>query len=543
MVIPAAADEDLGAVTRINWNPSGFTLNESSPIEQEITLSDIQGAGPGINDYHRFHLFFCWKALNLSLSMSSQRNPCGFIGLSANSNANQSSAFGFDLTLWDGVDYASMGDGSSCEKRDPMAKIAEVQTFYTVCYRQVYLSKGTKYKLRIQAVPGANSKNEYWWSAVLMNLDTNESVTVGKIKNINIEANSELTQLQNVYFYRGNPVQCDNVPVGDLLISAMKNNTGQTTKFINYTNDRCIRAKVYPDNSIVGYYQVRFGGANPTDRDPNYKEIITPTPAPTSAKPSPSAATTVVKAKPETPTFSLVNFVGNKINIDVNLGNYGDSAPDKIYLVAPKLGFNLENPLEGLISGNKATWSIDLGKLLSGDAIPLEIVAEKNGIKSNPLNGSYRVPFASGADKSLSIPIAPKNFKSRLVGNSEFVTVTVTEKKGALPTSAFLFSKSLGLNKNNAIRGEFVGSNAVFEVPVSVNMLGKKYAVTIYFANSKGESAPLNASIAFPALQNFNSIPTTVLPNKKPISTIICVRSNQSRVFEGSKCPIGWNKK
>jgi hypothetical protein len=38
------------------------------------------------------------------------------------------------------------------------------------------------------------------------------------------------------------------------------------------------------------------------------------------------------------PTFSLINVVGNKLNIDVNLGAASSTRPDTVYLVAPKLG-------------------------------------------------------------------------------------------------------------------------------------------------------------------------------------------------------------
>ena len=53
----------------------------------------------------------------------------------------------------------------------------------------------------------------------------------------------------------------------------------------------------------------------------------------TKATPTPSTDT----AKPERPTFSLVNFTGNKVNINVDLGS-GANKPDQIYLISPKIG-------------------------------------------------------------------------------------------------------------------------------------------------------------------------------------------------------------
>lgn len=244
------------------------------------------------------------------------------------------------------------------------------------------------------------------------------------------------------------------------------------------------------------------------------------------------------KPKPAKPSFSAINFSDNKINISVNIGS-GSNRPDKVYLVAPKLGANASNPIAGTIAGALASWSIDVDKALSGVAIPLEIVSEKDGVKSDPLDGSYKFPnFSTEASK---VPPAPTDFKSRIVGNAALITANTAIKSGAIPTSAYLISKNLGISKQNALPGEIIGKKLVFEVPVKAKMAGKKYPVTIFSTNAKGESKLLNGVLAVPAL------PKVPIPNinnavPKPPQTIICVRPGQTRAFTGTKCPPGWNQ-
>ena len=243
-----------------------------------------------------------------------------------------------------------------------------------------------------------------------------------------------------------------------------------------------------------------------------------------------------MKTKPNTPTFSAVNFIGNKINIVVNLGN-ASSRPQKVYLVAPKLGISASNPLSGKVSGNVATWAIDFDKVLGGTMIPLEIVGEKDGQKSDALTGSYQAPAVNIANTK--VPAAPKNFKQRIVGTSAVITVEATVKAGAIATNAFLFSKGLSVSKTDALEGEVVGAKVVFEVPIKTAMAGKKIPVTIYLANDVGDSTPLNATLTIPSAPKVPKIPTTV-PKPGTTNTVLCSRASQTRAFAGTKCPPGW---
>jgi hypothetical protein len=243
--------------------------------------------------------------------------------------------------------------------------------------------------------------------------------------------------------------------------------------------------------------------------------------------------------KPSTPTFSSVNFSGNTININVNIGSSASSRPDKVYLVAPKLGVNSSTPLEGKISGSTASWSLPLTNILSGVSIPLEIVGEKNGVASEPLIGSYTKPAAS----ITAVPPAPTNYSSRIVGTSAIITIQVSEKESSRASSAHLYSSALGIKKNPGLQGDVVGTKALIEVPIKASMAGKKYPLTIYLKNSKGESKPLNATLTIPKAPKAPTLPTTAVPSQSVAKTVICTRSNQTRTFAGTECPPGWEKR
>ena len=243
--------------------------------------------------------------------------------------------------------------------------------------------------------------------------------------------------------------------------------------------------------------------------------------------------------KPTTPSFSGVNFVGNKINVAVNIGSNAASRPDKVYLVAPKLGITAANPLPGSISGSNATWSIDFDKLLGGTMIPLEVISEKDGVKSDPANASYQAPAITAS--TTSVPPTPTNFKSRIVGSSAVVTAEVSIKAGALATNAYLVSKNLGFTSARPLEGEVAGSKIIAEIDIKPSMAGKKYPVSIYVTNSKGKSKSLEGVISIPKAPSVPKIPN-VAPKPNAPATVICIRSSQTRTFAGTKCPPGWEQ-
>jgi hypothetical protein len=246
------------------------------------------------------------------------------------------------------------------------------------------------------------------------------------------------------------------------------------------------------------------------------------------------------KPRPNAPTFSAVNFNGNTLNVEVNIGSEFANRPERVLLVAPKLGLSASNPLEGKISGDKASWAIKFDEKLSGVMIPLEIVGEKDGINSEPLLGSYQPPQQTESLIAQTPPPAPENFKSRILGNSALITVSVKIKSGALASKVFMYSKDLQIPKDSPLPGDVFGDKAFIEVPVKGSMVGKKFLVNIYLANPKGQSKVLEAVLSVPKpASSLNLLP----PKSSTPKTVICARGNQTRAFSGVKCPPGWNQK
>ena len=297
------------------------------------------------------------------------------------------------------------------------------------------------------------------------------------------------------------------------------NNPGPSKIQQQFTNTKCDTGYSFYINAWTGP-----GGQGTLNRTPSNRML---------------SATCAVSSiiKPTTPTFSGVNFVGNNININVNIGSSSSTRPDKVYLVAPKLGINSSTPAEGKISGSSATWSLPLGNILSGVAIPLEIVGEKNGVKSEPLTGSYIKPATSVT----TAPPAPTNYTSRIVGSSAIITIQVSAKESSRATSAHLYSSALGIKKNPGLQGDVVGTKALIEVPLKASMAGKKYPITIYLKNSKGESTPLNATLSIPKAPKAPTLPTA-LPKPVVPKAVICSFGTQTRTFEDN-CPPGWERR
>ena len=259
--------------------------------------------------------------------------------------------------------------------------------------------------------------------------------------------------------------------------------------------------------------------------------LFTPTPTPT---PKPTI-------KPATPSFSLINITGNKLNVSVNLGNAGASRPDSVYLVAPKLGILDSNKLFGDVSGSKASWSIDFDKLLSGAAIPLKVVGVKNGVESEPLEQDFNAPAA--VDKLLtnkSAPLPPKNVKSRIVGTSAIISAEATVKAGAVATSAYFVSSSFGSPSGNSIIGEVIGAKVLFEIPLRASMAGKTFPFTIFLANTAGKSLPVQSKFSIPAAPKIPSGTIKLPTQTKAPKTVLCLKGSQTRTFAANSCPPGW---
>ena len=259
-----------------------------------------------------------------------------------------------------------------------------------------------------------------------------------------------------------------------------------------------------------------------------------------------SASNTVIPIKPEKPTFTGLNFVGNTLKVNVNIGTSGQSQPNKVYLIAPRIGIEVSNPLEGLIEGNKVSWSIPLDKSLEGVRVPIEVVSEKNGVKSDSSSSTFLIPKFQEITKPTSVPVTPKNLKIKILVDSALITVEKSAKDSALNTKGFLYSESLGIKQGKPIQGEILGNKLVLEIPLKAAMAGQKFPLTIYLSNEKGKSGSLKGVLSIPSSSStikIPSAPSNLNSSNTPSTMVICVRANQTRTFQGRNCPPGWDKR
>ena len=316
----------------------------------------------------------------------------------------------------------------------------------------------------------------------------------------------EETSLSAAKFHRPHGMAIDGN--GDLLFADSENNVIRKVSGLNLTPNL-----IYSPQKL----QALFAGMKQTSQPSSSNNSVT---------------------KPQAPRFSGVNIVGNTLNINVNVGT-GSQRPDKVYLVAPRLGATQSNPIQGKVTDGNATWAVQLDKALSGLMIPLEFVSERDGVKSEAETASFKVPNFQG-EAIKSAPPRPKNFKARIVGSTAVITVDIETKASSLAAKSHLFSDALGISKSKSISGELIGNKAAFEIPIKASMAGKRYALSIYLSNSKGDSPITTGTLSVPnvkrpVIPNVNQLPQTP-------SNVICTRANQTRTFLGAKCPPGWEK-
>jgi len=523
----AASGQPDNSSLRQNW--FGGYLNSNKYIEQEFTPLQLPtvNQNPGTAE----SIQFAWQWKNTK-SLTGQ--PVGgFTDLEINHSTTNSNSATFTFVLWDGVDLSTSYDSQTCEKRVlPVSQHSRTDTFYIVCYRPITIDHDVTYAMRVEQ---DTQKGENWWKSTLTNMTTKQSVTIGSIKSTENDYNSPLFALWSNMIYTGSPVPCDSVPILDLVISPMRNSISTNLTFGDSILPTCPNTAVVVNKGKLGGYVLKYGGTKPSQRNLEGAPLVSvPTASPT---PKPTTKSVTVNK----PTFSLINIVGNKININVNLGSAVSSRPDSVYLVAPKLGILDSNRLFGDVSGSKASWSIDFDKLLSGAAIPLKVVGVKNGVESEPLEQDFNAPAV--VDKLLTnklVPVAPKNVKSRIVGTSAVITTESTIKTGALTTSAHIFGSALGIPASQAILGEVIGTKVLFEVPLKASMAGKTFPFTIYFANEAGKSQPVQGKLAVPTAPKIPSGTIKLPTQTKAPKTVLCLKGSQTRTFAANSCPPGW---
>lgn len=244
--------------------------------------------------------------------------------------------------------------------------------------------------------------------------------------------------------------------------------------------------------------------------------------------------------KTDSPSFSTVSFSGNTININVNLGT--GIRPDQIYLVSEDLGLSEAKRVIGKISGSVATWRVSFSSLLSGKSIPLKLISVKNGIASNVVEEFFSIPGAIKSAVSGSVPVAPKNVTTRVIGTSGIVTAVATLKAGSLAQDAYLFGRSLGISASNPIRGEILATKVIFEIPIKTSMAGKTFPFTVYLENDAGKSAPTAGKISVPGIPKITIAAPKVPSQQGAANTVFCLKGSISRTFAAKTCPPGWKK-
>lgn len=491
----------------VNWSTQ--ILGAKGYLEQKfvpLALGQVATTPPRWVGHN--NLDFCWEKLpNYGVGTT-----CGRVGWGFWSQSGNILTGNFDFALYDGVDFVTLNTtkGSTCARLGPATNLSTANNI--TCWVGIKITPNHTYVMKLFA---DTDYGDNWWQASLTNETTGEVFILGRIKSlINNNAVKLASTVVNIS-YSGTPKSCDDVPIVDTYMSNVVIN-GTQSAYAGFQTGSCVKAIVSPNELPQGGYALRMGGEKPETRQLSAKNIQIS-----------SVNTKPVSAKPTTPSFSGIKFVGNKINLSVNIGSNAVNRPDKIYLVAPKLGLQTTNPLAGVISGNIATWTLGFNKSLAGLMIPFEIVSEKNGVKSDPVITSYQVPEIT--DGVASVPQTPSKFKSVIVGGSVLITAEVKVKEGALATNAYLVSKDLGFSSAQPLKGEVAGSKVILKIDVKPSMLGKKYPVSIYVTNLKGNSKSLQGVIIIPEPQ---------APPSQP--KLICEKGAQIRTdFEGS-CPPGW---
>ncbi len=261
----------------------------------------------------------------------------------------------------------------------------------------------------------------------------------------------------------------------------------------------------------------------------------TPTPTPEKSTPTPTATKSQTE-KPEKPTFSLINIVGNNVEINVGLGN--DSNLSNVFLLSPGFTGSNTQKIPGVISGQNAKWSIPISQVLSGKLVPISIIKSVAGVESDPLTTELQMPNFVKDDKVSTAPKKPTAIRTSFLGTDLIVTAQAEISGKAVPKDAYLYSSDFGIAKNKPISGDIIGSKVVFSVPVMKNLYGKQVSFNIFTSNKFGVSEIAKSSYKIPKI----FIPSA--PISPVISQmVICAKGDILRTFAAKSCPPGWIKK
>lgn len=504
-VSPVAAEGQNQVSSHIDW--SDVTLSTDTGLSQSITPLNVPLRSSGNVDWS-IHMGNSQIALWPSFTLSNSGFAMfAFYDVPAGSKVENVGTATCSLRSGNAFQTPNTWR-SSCSA--PLMPISdETYTFYVKPYKV---------------------KDSQWWAGFVMIGSTGKSIELGHLENnpsnATLSASKSMRGYNQITFWDDVLPPCSKIPNFSAIIGPLTTpGTGNTPRVSGIRlSENCPGLSKIETLSDPVRYRINMGNIGLKQETPNTTPI----------QPANNS-------KPDRPTFSLVNFTGNKVNINVDLGS-GANKPDKIYLIAPKIGATEAKKVYGKISGNMATWSFSLSKLLSGDLVPMKIVSLKNGIEFDSLEENFLVPSLSSAISNKAVPVAPKNITSRVIGTSGIVTAVATVKAGAIAKSASLFGSSLGISPSKVLEGEVIGTKVVFEIPIKTSMAGKTYSFTIYFANDAGKSAPVQGKISIPGLPKISTEGLTIPDGALVGKTILCSKGSQARTFVAKSCPPGWKK-
>jgi hypothetical protein len=502
-ISPVAAEGQNQVSAHIDW--AGINMTPNTALSQTITPLNVPSTSVGNVDWG-IHMGNTEQAIwpNFQLSNSG-------IALFAF----------YDVPAGSKVENVGK---SNCNLNSPNA-FQKANTWRSTCSAPLMPIAGESYEF---AVKPLKINGSLWWAGSVTIQSTGEVIQLGRLENnlsqTVINGSQSMSGMDQITFWKETLPPCSKIPDFSAIYGPVLTTTGSAAKVSGTRiSETCPGLSGIDTFSNPGSYRVNIGNKSGTqDADP--KPIVN----------SSGSANT------EAPSFSLVSFSGSKVNINVNLGS--NNQPDKIYLVSPDLGITEAKKVLGKISGSVATWSVSFSSLLSGKSIPLKLISMKNGIETNVLEEIFNVPGAIKNAITGSVPEAPKNITSRVIGTSGIVTAVTTLKAGSLAQSAYLFGSALGVTSVKPIKGEILATKVIFEIPIEASMAGKTFPFTVYYENDAGKSAPAAGKISIPSIPKI-TIDAPKFPTSPGASnTVFCLKGSISRTFAAKSCPPGWKK-
>lgn len=513
-----------GANLEVQFEPLLF--NGATFVELEFTPLSLSGEKIPANHpmpFAHYGMNWCWQTLE-SLQGT---EVCASLHVRPDIESLSGNRFSavVDFFFQNATDISPADSSVNCELRKQSIFLG-VPTYYTTCSRRVSLELGKSYIIQAQknGIKGVN-----WWVARLKDKATGEMVDIGSIKTVGTLINIPLARNSLTLAYTGISKDCNNVPILDTLFSPVRG-TKSNASVIRISTGECGQIRFDKTNTkeenclpaFCGQYLASFGGKDAQTRNSDKYASLT-----TSS--TPGGGQQASNSKPIQPSLNQINFVGNELNINVNIGN---EKPDNVFLIAPQLTQEKDGKIAGTVSGSNALWTLKLPTSLSGSLIPIKLISLKSGVESDPLSTQVQVPNLQVGESSLA-PKSPQKLRSNFLGAELLVTAQIEVSGKAIPKQGFLYAPSVGVSQTKPIRAEVIGNKMIFSVPLKARDRGKTVNYFVYSSNQAGRSPTVSGRYVIPQLPGVQAA-------KPPAVTITCIKGSQLRTFISDKCPPGW---